>query len=421
MKKNLFISLFVLLLTLAMIAGGTMAWFTAEDEAGEVIFTSGTVEIVASNWGIGSQFFDPDVATYVYGVEQVTGDIYEVDVKNGIANKLKDIPNLSPNNQNSPNGLAFDDDNRRLYFSVYGSEAISKSDIWFYDFLESKLYKAGSVNAVIAGAAFGNGYMWYIKNDTDELYKIEFDSDGKNPIEILVDSITNGDKAFRFGDIALDIRGDIIYGSTLQGQSIQTPPEFFKYDLNTGIYEQILQDGISSKLQLAFGSDNLLYGHATGTGTWYMVNTDTGEAQSISVSGNHKFTDLASGYVSVWNPGDSSKLRYSITNTGSKATNIRAKLEGVWDDAGLDSDVVSVELCQDSDWVLDGDYFYYNANDGVVPAGETIELCIVVSLAGGSTGNDYQGKSFIITGMVEAIQASNNASSSKWQITLPIS
>lgn len=417
MKKNIFVSLFVLLLTLAMIAGGTMAWFTAEDEAGEAIFTAGTVDVQASNWGIGSQYYDPDSATYVYGVEYQTGNLYEIDVENKHFNIIyeTDKDELEGGDQYSPNGLAFDNDNRRLYFSIYEG---SNSELWFYDFKQQKLLEAGTEDGVkIYGATFGNGYYWYIDNGTDKLYKVGFDSDGKKSSSELVAAITGDyEKSFNFGDVVIDIKDNIIYGSTSRSGDDK---EFFKYNLDTGIYTEVsTTDGIN--LQLAFGSDGEIYGHNTWDKDWFQVDKDTGETTKITGLSGKSFNDLASGYVSVWNPGDSSNLRYSITNTGSKDTNIRAKLEGVWDEAGLDPDVVSVELCQGSDWVLNGDYFYYNANDGVVPAGETIELCIAVSLSGGSTGNDYQGKSFTITGMVEAIQASNNASSSKWQITLPI-
>lgn len=416
MKKNIFVSLFVLLLTLAMIAGGTMAWFTAEDEAGEAIFTAGTVDVAASNWGIGSQYFDPDAATYVYGVENKTGNLFEIDVKNKQFNMIyeTDMDELG-DDQFSPNGLAFDNDNRRLYFSI---QKDSNSQLWFYDFKQQQLLKAGTENGRKSyGATFGNGYYYYMDNGTDKLYKVGFDSNGEISSSELVAAITGGTKSYNFGDVVIDLKDNIIYGST---STSGDDTEFFKYNLDTETYTEVsTTDGIN--LQLAFGSDGEIYGHHTWNKNWVQIDKDTGTTTSIIDLSGKSFNDLASGYVSVWNPGDSSTLRYSVTNTGSKAANIRAELEGVWDDAGLDANVVSVELCQDSDWAVDGDYFYYNANDGVVPAGETIELCIVVSLAGGSTGNDYQGKSFTITGMVEAIQASNNASSSEWQITLPIS
>ncbi|NLP17726.1 MAG: hypothetical protein GX376_01400, partial [Firmicutes bacterium] len=45
MKSKLAMGVLVLALVAALIAGATSAWFTAEDEVPEVVFTAGTLKI----------------------------------------------------------------------------------------------------------------------------------------------------------------------------------------------------------------------------------------------------------------------------------------------------------------------------------------------------------------------------------------
>mgnify|MGYP000906737264 CR=1 FL=1 len=73
MKKKLLMNVLVLVLAVAMIAAGTMAWFIDSDDAGEATFTAGTVSIeagrkVVSEEGelvnpdtVYSTFYSPDL------------------------------------------------------------------------------------------------------------------------------------------------------------------------------------------------------------------------------------------------------------------------------------------------------------------------------------------------------------------------
>ena len=47
MKKKLLIMMLALTVSVALIVGATMAWFTAEDETKDAVFKTGTVEIKA--------------------------------------------------------------------------------------------------------------------------------------------------------------------------------------------------------------------------------------------------------------------------------------------------------------------------------------------------------------------------------------
>ena len=399
-----------------MIAGATFAWFTDSDKAGNVVFAAGTVSIEAGNYAILSQYFNPDEAVYVYAVEENTGDLYEVDVKNGLAHMIFDTPmdELSPADQYSPNGLAFDNVNRRLYFSIKKS---GSTHLWFYDFNEKDLVFSGALNnKTIYGAAFWDGYYWYINNGTDDLFKVSFDSSGLIAQNDFVDDITDNEKRFNFGDIVIEIKDGILYGSSALSSS---DPEFFTYDIMTQEYTMITDRGNSVGLQLAFGSDNKLYGHLTNSGKdgkWYIIDPADGSSTEIIVAGGRNFNDIASAYKSVWNPGDSEKMKYYVTNTGTKNIFLRAKLEGKWNDESLSSNVVGISLCQESinaGWEEHSDgYFYYKTY--FLPPGETVELCVEVRLEGPGTGNEYQGKTFVLSGMMYAIQSSNGAIFDEW-------
>mgnify|MGYP000948671218 FL=1 len=47
MKKKIIVPIFIIIITAAMIAGGTMSWFTGSDEVDDAVFTAGTVSIEA--------------------------------------------------------------------------------------------------------------------------------------------------------------------------------------------------------------------------------------------------------------------------------------------------------------------------------------------------------------------------------------
>ena len=47
MKRRIVISVFTIIISVAVIAGGTMAWFTHSEDGGKTAFTAGTVSIEA--------------------------------------------------------------------------------------------------------------------------------------------------------------------------------------------------------------------------------------------------------------------------------------------------------------------------------------------------------------------------------------
>ncbi|MDO9574872.1 MAG: SipW-dependent-type signal peptide-containing protein, partial [Candidatus Contubernalis sp.] len=409
-KTKVVLSLSVITMVLILMVGATLAWFTAESQAIENQFVAGTVEIDAGSSVVKSQYFDSSEAVFLYGVEYATGGLYEIDVQNMQAYQFANVKHLGGDTY-SPNGLAFDNGSRRLYFAVNKG---SNAELWFYDLRNGELVYAGlERNVKLYGATFGRGYYWYVANGTDALYRVSFNADGTIKTSELYDNITSGN--LNYGDIVLDIRDGILYGSS------SSPQKFFKYYIDDKVYQE-LGGATALNLQLAFGSDGVLYGHHTWQKNFYSINTLDGSAVNIGNIG-HEFNDLASGYISVWNPGDCSRLRYFVRNRGTKKIRVRVSVVGHWEqyieDSGWENwnpgvNVVTMVPSPADKWKQDGGYIYYK---GELGPGDEAELFIQVCLDGPDTGNDFQGKRFVINTTFEAVQSSNEAPLSIWNVT----
>ena len=118
-----------------------------------------------------------------------------------------------------------------------------------------------------------------------------------------------------FGDLAFNPADGRIYGSVYldaeSGTEAGDVTRFFSVDPLAGgtcDYHQIIERPGDEKLQLAFGSDGLLYGHSTGNapsspiGTFYTISLADGVRTSLGTLTNAdgvllQFNDLASANV----------------------------------------------------------------------------------------------------------------------------
>ena len=248
----------------------------------------------------------------IYGVvgDGSSGSLWMIDPTVDPISEVKivDIPNVNGANVYYPNGLAFDEDNNRLYFAIREG---TNNKLYYYD-LDSEEFELAAENvpgAQIYGATWGAGKYWYIPNGTSNMYAVSFDVDGVNGIADLFEGNFTGDnKSFNLGDMALDAEENVIYVSTSFSGSNK---EFFKYDLNEAPgdrYELIATATKAVGLQLGFGTGGVLYGHNTfgefPAGTkggevepmeWFEVGID-GTATSLGV-GVNEYNDLSSGPV----------------------------------------------------------------------------------------------------------------------------
>lgn len=144
-----------------------------------------------------------------------------------------------------------------------------------------------------------------------------------------------------------------------------------------------------------------------------VVNAD--EAPTIDTPEGKYFDNV--------NPGDCATVTWTIVNSGTKAIELRVKLSELWE-GELPTDNVYYAPDPDSGWVMydeDGElWLYYTGGPvpgtyGNTPEDErTVQLPIIVAFDGATTGNDYQGKEFTLSGDVYAIQASNGAPAAVW-------
>jgi predicted ribosomally synthesized peptide with SipW-like signal peptide len=409
-KKVMLVALSIALVA-ALVGGATMAWFTDSDTSEPVEFAAGTVLIEAGSSSINSQYFDAADGVFVYGVEGNSGDLYEIDVQNGLENKIYDNPKSYSGYY--PNGLAFDEVNDRLYF------AASKTGLYFYDFSADKLVSAGTFPQTgkdVYGATFGGGYFWYIPNGTGDLYKVSFNSDGTIAGESHV-TMTDA-PGLQFGDVVIAYDDGIIYGSSTSF--------YFTYDTDEDIFTRV---GTAGKdLQLAWGHDGILYGHNTGSLNWYTVVPATGATEKI-FTGVRAYNDLAPGSTSYWNPGDSAWAKFNVKNVGTKNSYVRLEVSGRWleydedteewvewahdatncpDDDCNGVEVIEIGLSSASagSWREIGGRYYY---EQILGPNQTTELSLDVLLKGPETCNAYQGKRFELTGIFDAIQTTHDA------------
>lgn len=261
---------------------------------------SGTDLLIAAHAVVQKTTTNCEITEYsgiIYGIERNTGDIYAVDVVAGTASL--EFSSVAPPATNvSPNGLGFDNLNERMYYANYRS-GVSPRTLYNYDYGDALEYVSGEIGAENAAADFYVGKYYYMDSfpATDDLYEVTFNADGTILANTKVADISGNSHAWTFnGDIA--IKDEILHG---WGHcSIHGEFEFFTYDLsslNFVVHNIIFQES----LQLAFGSDGILYGHRSGgTGDFYEINTADGSVSgpiTMSEGSQFLYTDCASGLI----------------------------------------------------------------------------------------------------------------------------
>jgi len=194
--------------------------------------------------------------------------------------------------------LAYDSVNSRWYYNDYREDGDrTNNKLYFHDGISQTL--AGSLPYEIAAGGFDNGKYYFIDSypATDDLYEVTLNSDGTINTITKVADISNNAHAWTFnGDIA--VKNGIVYGWGRNGNTY----EFFKVNVDgTGFTYNV--PGYQLSLQLAFGSDGILYGHRSDRigGPWFVVPATDGEVDPndpVSSPGV-SFTDAASGGLCV--------------------------------------------------------------------------------------------------------------------------
>ncbi len=227
--------------------------------------------------------------------------LYVVDLREGEAIHVADTVGSSTS-PSSPNGIAFDPDNRRLYYAVDPDVGTTGNpvELWFYDLADGQQVLAGQLQQQAAGAGWYDGRYWYLHNETDDLYAVSFAPDGTVAAggETLVyGDLTGGTRQYRFGDLAAT-PGGLLYGSSL-GSSPSTA-ELFSVDLTDGTYTELYTPAPGAwggardptGLQLAVDDAGTLYGQAAADGSFFEIDPTAQTVTAVGSVDDLRFTDI---------------------------------------------------------------------------------------------------------------------------------
>jgi hypothetical protein len=119
-----------------------------------------------------------------------------------------------------------------------------------------------------------------------------------------------------------------------------------------------------------------------------------------------------------WNPGDCTPKVIHINNCGTKAIYVRFKLCPKWE-CNLPVNNISYTL-NNPNWVKVGDYYYYKKILGSTQEHPQNPTCIIANLKVcflACSGNEYQGKKFMLEVKTEGVQAKNNSIPTIWGLS----
>lgn len=232
---------------------------------------------MAAAFGIGGGAAS---AGTVYGIDNA-GRVLKVDTAAPHNESVLYTPSPAASNGN---GVALDLAGGRLLFR----QPSSGGDLYSLDLSTNAvttIKNSGGVNdLVLAGessnAAFHNGAYWYIRENSDDLYRVTLT--GNTGVATKVADITGNTVSLGFGDIAFDAQG-VMYGSSNAG--------FFSLDLSSSTtWNRITTT--PTLYQIAFVGSTLL-GHSASTGQWYTIDKTTGIATATAGFDTTPLRDIA--------------------------------------------------------------------------------------------------------------------------------
>ncbi len=230
----------------------------------------------------------------IYGTK-ITGikGLYEIDIVTEEVTLLKGITGGIGDVNNGTgytNALAYDPEGHMLYFTAPSRVNVSPSPLWSYDIATDTLMHLCDLDGSVVSASFYEGKYYYIAEGINQLMKVDLNA-GCNPVSMF--SGFGIASEFTFGDFAISNSG-MLYGSTRVATQM-----FFSLNLNSidGEYNKYVgADALD--LQLAYGSNGLLYGNNHGTADFFTIDVVTGDKQLVDID-KYAFADLASGFLFV--------------------------------------------------------------------------------------------------------------------------
>jgi len=219
------------------------------------------------------------------GSDPLDDAIYAYDL-NARTQTLVYDPTPVDGNQNYPNGYGYDPDNQRVYMGT------DDGRFFYYD-IDDAVWQQLTVNENFGTMACGSWYegnFYYVQNGTNRLYEVAIAGTSATRTQIGTVPTSNG-----YGDIAFDPANPGVFLASAGGW-------WYWYDVNDNTKSgnlTLLGDNPGNHLQLAYGSNGVLYGVEATSGVWYTVtydaNANTVTNTLLGWDSPYTYTDLASG------------------------------------------------------------------------------------------------------------------------------
>ena len=222
------------------------------------------------------------------------------------------FPGLSPNGEFGPNGIAYNEVTGVAYYAAIPNFGDTRT-LWSMAIDPQPPGSPESLGPLFGtpfSATFFDGLYWYVDNGTLALRKVSFTADGSVFADDFVGDLpvtSAGATGLRFGDITVDQDG-LLYGSgdivggVDDGKVLLFTVLLTDADpVSTYMTLSIAPDSTNPKMQLSFGGDGTLFGHASNGGSasilyYVSVVPDQLGARAEILTGidGGPFTDLSS-------------------------------------------------------------------------------------------------------------------------------
>lgn len=254
MKSRLFISLMVIALAAALIGGATMAWFTDADDAGEAVFTAGTLTIDVSD-GLDQLF---EISPKIENMNP--GDVYgpiEIQITNDGSKNLAWFGNWTFTPEVADNDKLLD----AIYIKSMKMEfldeddALWNNDPWYsgYKFIEDGV---GALSPVHDNAGEKDAFDLLI--DSDGLGVITLRNWNDNPT-MAPGTVYEHMGALKPGNkyvLTVEFGFHSGAGNEYQGDATGVSPITVGFTVNA---TQINADAITAEIPGVLGSDHIVW------------------------------------------------------------------------------------------------------------------------------------------------------------------
>jgi hypothetical protein len=266
------------------------------------------------NWSMYFEcvYLEPECIPHMLATQKdlVNGKIYKVNTDDASTELIVEIPVNAPVSPASKgfNSNAYDAVNNVFYFNYYGGGADKK--LYYVDLDDNSWGVLTTLNYQAMSGTFYNGSYYYITNGsaTKDVIEVSIDYIGGVPTLVSETPWFSLDKYMNYGDITFreEEVGDntitVMYGIgvPLTDGSASDNREFYSVHTDGTNYTTIYSFPKQYyNIQIAFGSDGIMYGVDAGTdpdGNRYLYQIDPSDFSLTQIGIlDTQFTDLTDG------------------------------------------------------------------------------------------------------------------------------